>query len=171
MVNSVLGRALRCGLRPLVVVLTLGLATSALAVLTTASAGAAGAGTAVTSMSNETYEQMVQRHINRVRAAHGLRGLRFNSCTDGTAERWALQLASTGRLVHQSPGNILSTCNARYASETLGKGSFSPRGLVRAWMHSSAHRPLLLSRNARRIGIGTYLSGGQWVTAANFTKL
>ena len=171
MVNSVLGRALRCGHRTLVVVLSLGLATTGLAVLTTAPAGAAGAGTAVTSMTSDAYEQMVQQHINRVRAAHGLRGLRFHSCTDGTAERWALQLASSGRLVHQSPGNILSTCHARYASETLGKGAFSPRGLVRTWMHSSAHRPLLLSRHARRIGVGTYLSGGQWVTAANYTRL
>jgi uncharacterized protein YkwD len=39
------------------------------------------------------------------------------------------------------------------------------------WMNSPAHKKVLLSRHARRIGVGAYQDKyGQWVTAANFTK-
>lgn len=167
----VIGRALPAALRT--IVLTVGLVVTGLMV-TTSSAGAAPtarAATAATSLSSETYEQRVQAVINRVRSAHGLRALSLHACTDGTAEHWALRLALSGRLVHQDPGDIVSTCRASYASETLGMGTFSPAGLVRAWMSSPVHRPLLLNRNARHIGVGTYLRDGQWVTAANFTRL
>ncbi len=143
-----------------------GAATSDTARTTTAASGA------TSRMSADTYEQRVQYFVNRKRAAHGLRPLRFESCTDGAAERWALQLAARGTLVHQSAGDIMDTCNAYYAGETLGQGTFGPRGLVKSWMRSSLHRSVLLSKHARRIGVGTALTGsGQWVTAADFTKL
>ena len=123
-------------------------------------------------MSADTYEQRVQYFVNRKRAAHGLRPLRFESCTDSAAERWALQLAVSGTLVHQSAGDIMATCGAYYAGETLGQGTFGPRGLVKSWMRSPLHRAVLISRHARPIGVGTTLTGsGQWVTAADFTKL
>lgn len=122
-------------------------------------------------VSDDRYEARVQALVNRKRAARGLRLLRFESCTDGTAERWARRLALTGTLVHQDSAKILNTCRARYAAETLGRGGFGARRLVRTWMHSSTHRSVLLSHRATRIGIGSYLNGrGQWVTAANFTR-
>lgn len=141
--------------------------------LTLVATGPAPAATGSTQgMSADTYEQRVQYFVNRKRAAHGLRPLRFESCTDGTAERWALRLAASGTLVHQSVGDILAACHAYYAGETLGQGTFGPRGLVKTWMRSTLHRKVLLSRHARHIGVGTSLTGsGQWVTAASFTKL
>ena len=160
--------ALRRVVRGIVITVTFCLCTAGLGVVTATSSGAAETRLA---MRSSTYEEKVQKRINRVRAANGLRPLTFHGCTDGTAERWARRLARSGRLYHQDPRGILRKCRARYAGETLGMGSFSPAGLVRAWMDSPAHRPILLSRSARRIGVGTALSGGQWVTAANFTKL
>jgi uncharacterized protein YkwD len=130
-------------------------------------AGAAGARLA---MSSDSYESRVQHYVNRKRAAHGLRALRFERCTDGVAEAWSSNLAVTGSFVHQDTGDILGTCHARYAAETLGRGGYSPKALVRAWMRSPYHRPILLSRKATRIGIGANLVGGTWVTAANFTR-
>ena len=165
---SAIDHALRRAVRGIVIALILGLGTAALGVVTATSTGAAETRTA---MRSSTYEEKVQNAINLVRAEHGLRPLRFHACTDGTAERWARRLAKSGRLYHQDPHGILRKCGARYAGETLGMGAFSPAGLVQAWMDSPAHRPILLSKSARRIGVGTSLSGGQWVTAANFTKL
>lgn len=174
-------RAQRALLRTALTTSTLVLAATVLVVAGGATASAApaapaatdgtgGARLAVSLMSSDSYETKVQHYVNRKRAAHGLRPLRFESCTDGTAERWALRLATTGGFFHQSTGTILTTCHAYYAGETLGRGGLSPRGLVKSWMRSSLHRVVLLSKRAKRIGVGSYLSGGQWVTAANFTR-
>lgn len=140
--------------------------------LTLVATGPAPAATGSTQgMSADTYEQRVQYFVNRKRAAHGLRPLRFESCTDGTAERWAKYLASSGEFYHQSMMTIINKCDAYYAGETLGKGAISPHRLVYLWMHSPAHRAVLLSKHAKRIGVGAYVdSTGSWVTAANFTK-
>ncbi|MGA9749200.1 MAG: CAP domain-containing protein [Nocardioides sp.] len=132
---------------------------------------AAGASSRVMSMSSERYEQKVQLFINKQRAKRGLSRLSIESCTDGTAERWANKLATSNAFYHQSMGNILTTCRAYYAGETLGKGAISPHRLVSMWMHSPAHRHVLLSKHAKRIGVGAFVdSSGSWVTAANFTK-
>jgi uncharacterized protein YkwD len=129
-------------------------------------------GSRVMSMSSEAYEQKVQFFINEERSRHGLGKLSFESCTDGTAERWAQKLASSRSFYHQNMSNILQRCRARYAGETLGKGAISPHRLVYLWMHSPAHRHVLLSRHAKRIGVGAYVdSSGAWVTAANFSQL
>lgn len=137
--------------------------------LTAVSSPAQAAGS-VMQMSADTYESRVQYHVNKQRAARGLSALRLESCTDGTAERWAKYLASSGEFYHQSMLTIIDKCDAYYAGETLGRGAISPKTLVRMWMDSPAHKDVLLSKHARRIGVGTYASDGQWVTAANFTK-
>jgi len=159
--------ALRPALRAFAVALAATLATFG---LTAVSAPAQAAGSAVMQMSSSTYESRVQYHVNKKRAARGLPKLRLQSCTDRTAERWAKHLATSGEFYHQSMMTIINKCDAYYAGETLGRGAISPKKLVYLWMHSPAHKDVLLSKHARRIGVGSYVSGGQWVTAANFTK-
>jgi len=159
--------ALRPALRAFAVALAATLATFG---LTAVSAPAQAAGSAVMQMSSSTYESRVQYHVNKKRAARGLPKLRLESCTDGTAERWAKHLATSGEFYHQSMMTIINRCDAYYAGETLGRGAISPKTLVKMWMNSPAHKDVLLSKHARRIGVGAYVSGGQWVTAANFTK-
>jgi uncharacterized protein YkwD len=123
------------------------------------------------SLAPNTYERRVQRLVNKRRAHHGLRRLRLAACPDGTAERWSRYLAANDAFYHQSMSDVLNTCNARYAGETLGRGAMSPRRLVRMWMHSPDHRHILLTRKARRIGIGATPDGsGRWVVAANFMR-
>lgn len=163
--------ALRPALRALAVAITLALAAAGLGVLTSPAQAASGS-SSVMSMSSDTYEGRVQYWINKKRANRGLGKLRMQTCTDGTAERWAKYLATNDEFFHQDMGYVLDRCDAYYAGETLGRGSISPRHLVRLWMESPAHKDVLLSRSARRIGVGSYIdSVGQWVTAANFTKL
>lgn len=126
---------------------------------------------AASSLSSSTYEERVRYRINLRRDRHGLRHLRFQRCTDRRAESWADKLVTSGDFFHQDLGRIISRCNATYAGETIGKGSISPRRLVKNWMNSAGHRSILLSRHPRRIGIGSYLNGnGKWVTVADFTR-
>lgn len=127
--------------------------------------------TSTTSLTADTYEQRVQRLVNLRRADHGLRRLRFASCPDGTAERWSRYLAVNDAFFHQSMTNVLDTCGAVYAGETLGRGAMSPHRLVQMWMESPAHRDILMSAKPRRIGIGaTRDVFGRWVVAANFLR-
>lgn len=158
--------ALRPAVRAFAIALAATLATFGLSAVSSP----AQAASAAMQMSADTYEARVQYHVNKKRAARGLPRLRLESCTDGTAERWAKYLAGTGEFYHQSMMTIINKCDAYYAGETLGRGAISPKKLVYLWMNSPAHKDVLLSRHARRIGVGSYLANGQWVTAANFTK-
>lgn len=125
-----------------------------------------------TMLAPSTYEERVQRQVNRRRANHGLRRLRLVSCADVTAETWSRYLATTDQFFHQSMGTVLDRCDAQYAGETLGRGTMTPRRLVRLWMQSPGHRAILLSGKPRRIGIGaTYDADGRVVVAANFVRL
>lgn len=119
----------------------------------------------------DTYEARVQKLINKRRTNNGLRRVRFIHCADGTAERWSRHLAANDLFYHQSMDVVLTKCDAVYAGETLGRGGMTPRRLVRMWMRSPGHRAVLLSRKARRIGVGaTRDDQGRWVVAANFVR-
>lgn len=135
------------------------------------SASTASAASSAASMAPSTYEKQVQYWVNVRRRAHGLAPVRLASCTDHVAERWAAYLADHNLFFHQSMQAALSRCDARYAGETLGRGDIRPRVLVRMWMHSDGHRAILLSRQARRIGVGAKPDAhGRWVVAANFMR-
>jgi uncharacterized protein YkwD len=176
LVKTAVTRARRTPARPLrllaaVTVTVVGLVVLGAGSAASAAPGADGRAGARLAVSSDSYEARVQHHVNLRRAAHGLRALRFERCTDGVAEAWSADLAVSGSLLHQDPATILGACHARYAGETLGRGRYSPKALVRAWMRSPYHRPVLLSRKATRIGIGANRVDGAWVTAASFTRL
>lgn len=170
------GSAPRSPVRLLLGVVTLSLVALGLMTGTASSASAAQVSTlsmTTTSMAMapDIYEKRVQRQVNLRRANHGLRRLRLSTCPDQTAERWSRYLAMNDEFFHQSMSDVLSTCNASYAGETLGRGSMTPRRLVRMWMESPAHRAILLSSKSRRIGVGaTPDAYGRWVVAANFVR-
>jgi uncharacterized protein YkwD len=121
--------------------------------------------------SDAYYEQGVQYWVNVQRKRHGLRSLKFASCTDAVAENWSNVLARTNSFYHQSMTRLLNRCHAYYAGETLGRGSITPKTLVTMWMHSAPHRHVLMSKSPTRIGIGaTPNASGEWVVAANFMR-
>ena len=124
-----------------------------------------------TAVAPDTYEKRVQRMVNRRRAQHDLRRLRVASCAKEVAQEWSTYLARNDLFVHRSMTEVLDRCDASYAGETLGRGTMSPRKLVRMWMNSPGHRAVLLSRKSRRIGVGaTPDASGRWVVAANFIR-
>ena len=119
----------------------------------------------------DDYELRLLRRMNRVRVNHGLHRIRRAACTEQAAQRWSRHLAATDSFFHQSMGDLLDECSASYAGETLGRGSMSPRRLVRMWLDSPPHRAVLLSAKPRRIGLGvTADDSGRWVVAANFMR-
>ena len=122
-------------------------------------------------LSETVYERRVQDWVNVSRRQHGLRALRLAACTDAAAERWSSYLAAHNAFYHQAIGRLLERCHASYAGETLGRGTITPRRLVSMWMHSPAHRHVLLSKSPRRIGIGAVPTAtGEWVVAAEFMR-
>ena len=161
-------------IRLVLAALTASLVALGLSGTVTAPASALQAQTATstaTASAAETYEARVQRIVNLRRSSHGLPRLRLAACADGTAENWSRYLAANNQFFHQSMTSVLNSCSARYAGETLGRGSMSPRKLVRMWMNSPGHRAVLLSSQSRRIGIGaTPDAYGRWVVAANFVR-
>jgi uncharacterized protein YkwD len=120
---------------------------------------------------SDRYESRLQAVINDRRAAHGLRPLRVDRCTDRIAERWGRHLARNGAFEHQSLSPLLRRCDARWAGETLAYGRVTPARMVRMWMHSPGHRAILLSRRATHVGIGAARDSRGWVVAADFTRL
>lgn len=142
----------------------------ALSITTTATATAATA-TSKSAVQVESYETQTQYWVNRQRAKRGLPRLRLASCAEVVAKQWSKHLAASGEFYHQSMSDVLDRCNAMYAGETLGRGTMTPRGLVKLWMQSPPHRKVLLSSKSRRIGVGaTYDNSGRWVVAANFLR-
>lgn len=126
----------------------------------------------IRAMSADTYEQQVKYWVNKMRANRGLRKLRLHSCTDHYSERWSQHLADTLQFYHQSLDPFFDKCGARYAGETLARGTATPRDMVKAWMNSDGHRRVMLSKSPRRMGIAAVLdSNGRWVLTANFTRL
>lgn len=127
--------------------------------------------TAHPAIARSAYERATLRNINAVRRAHHLRTLSFASCSNRAANKWSTHLAVTHGFYHQSMVRLLDVCRARYAGETLGMGTMTPKKLVSLWMHSPPHRHILLSKAPRRIGIGaTPNSHGEWVVAAEFMR-
>lgn len=153
--------------------LALGLAAGALAPAAAVQTETALATTALSKAATSTdiYERRVQRLVNQRRAHHDLPRLRMAACADRVAEEWSRYLAANDAFFHRSMSEVLDRCNAQYAGETLGRGSMSPRTLVRMWMESPGHRAVLLSGKSRRIGVGaTPDNSGRWVVAANFIR-
>ncbi len=127
--------------------------------------------TAHPAMARSSYERATLRNINAVRRAHHLGTLTFASCSNRVASKWSTHLAVTHGFYHQSMVRLLNVCRARYAGETLGMGTMTPKKLVSLWMHSPPHRHILMSKNPQHIGIGaTPNSNGEWVVAAEFMR-
>jgi len=166
---------LRPALKTMTTLIAMAFITMGLSVVTSSTATAQESATQQSMASRWTsdrYEFRVRHWINKRRANNGMSALTTVACATRTANRWSAHLAETDAFYHQDMGNLLSKCSAYYAGETLGRGGISPYRLVTMWMESAPHKAVLLSANAKRIGIGAVVdSHGQWLTTANFVKL
>jgi uncharacterized protein YkwD len=109
-------------------------------------------------------EIAIVREVNRVRRAHGLRGVRINLGLSGVARTHSRQMLLHDALSHVSfDGSSFSTRLSRAGrhrryGETLAwlpRGSrVTPRQVVGLWMGSAHHRAVLMDGTLRRVGVG-----------------
>jgi uncharacterized protein YkwD len=101
------------------------------------------------------------RELNHARAQYGLPAIRSDARMDGGARAYARTMAQTGSVGHGSwTGRVAAASrSAQSIGEVLGwRAPSSPRDeatwLVRAWLGSPYHRPVVLGASFRRVGIG-----------------
>ena len=106
--------------------------------------------------------------INKKRHRHGLNGVASKHALRKAGKRHSKYMQRHNCFAHQCPGErdlvgrINATsylpCNCRWrVGETLAwaaKGGGTPSAIVRAWMHSPAHRHVLLDGQLKNVGIG-----------------
>jgi uncharacterized protein YkwD len=94
--------------------------------------------------------------INGARARHGLAPLRSSDRLHRSASAFAGHLMRTQRFAHSNRNHASS--RFRTLGEMLaihiGSPRWQPRAVVHAWLHSAAHRALMLSRKFRYAGTG-----------------
>lgn len=145
---------------------------SLVASLALAAVPASAPATAAESPCAGAYEQtdpVVRRHavqclVNNVRAAHGLRRLRASRTLTRAAGGHARDMVRRDFFEHTSPGGSTPSDRALragyrglYVGETIAFAvgeDATPVGTVRGWMASAAHRPVILDRDMRHIGVG-----------------
>lgn len=110
-------------------------------------------------------ERRVVAYVNYARARHDLPPLALDRRMSAAAGSYSRRMARTGVITHGAfSQRIARASGVRQVGEVI---AFLSRGtprqaswVVSAWMHSSAHRNVILSGNFRRVGIGRARRGG-----------
>ena len=109
-------------------------------------------------------ERAVVRRINHQRARHGLRRVRRSRALARAADYHSREMVYGNYFAHSSLGGgsfatrIQRFTRAPRVGETLALvprcRRRTSRRIVSMWMHSRAHRVILLSRRFHRVGVG-----------------
>jgi uncharacterized protein YkwD len=109
----------------------------------------------------DVIERAVIRHVNAVRAYHGLARVRRSRALSRAADRHSRDMLRRNFFAHASSDGtpfdrrVRRFARAGIVGETLAW--VSPRGrarlVVRMWLESPPHRAILLSGGFRRIGV------------------
>jgi uncharacterized protein YkwD len=104
-------------------------------------------------------ERTVIRAINRARSAHGLRKLRANRRLARAADTHTRNMLRANFFAHGAfAQRVRRYAHFRAIGETIAMTSrCNARTVVRMWLHSPAHRAVLLSGRFRRVGVGRRL--------------
>ena len=124
-------------------------------------------------------EQLLLAEINRARAAHGLRALRYDRRLHAAARAHSSDMVAHGYFGHGNFGRRLQNYGVR--GRALGENVAWAAGatvngqvVVAQWLASPSHRANLLSRAFRRVGVGAAVGsfGGYpqaYVVTADFS--
>jgi uncharacterized protein YkwD len=132
--------------------------------------------------SRDALKTEVLREVNSIRTKLGIRPLTYNEKLDGSAQRYAEDMASRGFFSHVSPtGETLKDrmiesgyynrgfsleclCVRGFAiAENLARGQKTPLAAFDAWMNSPRHRAALLSGDYTETGLGVVEKASVWV--------
>jgi uncharacterized protein YkwD len=125
---------------------------------------------------HDRVERSVIRHINAVRYANGLAGLRPLRALRHAAEEHSRDMARASFFDHpSSDGTPFDVRVRRYVGsrpigETLAalSGGGQAARVVQMWMNSPPHRAILLERTFRRIGLARHRGGFGMLFTADF---
>jgi uncharacterized protein YkwD len=121
------------------------------------------AGQAATRASySSSSESQVLVLLNDVRHEHGLSALAGSAALRSAAREHSADMLKRGYFQHNSPNESFDKRIRRYLARPLvgeniawGTGSYgTPAGLVKMWMHSPAHRHIILMPSLHRVGLG-----------------
>ena len=147
------------------------------------SAACAGAGSSPNGRNAALIDRATLCLMNRIRIAHGLVPLRFNSSLGRIASGQASDMVGGHYFGDQSSSGksplariMASSYVAHHpglhlhAAQNIGWGTghaATPAGIVTAWMHSPPHRAIILTGSYRDAGVGVAPSvpsgfDGQW---------
>lgn len=119
----------------------------------------------------ERYAKAAMRATNAVRADHGVRPVRVNTCLKRMAARQAKRMAARRAIYHQDLGVVLRACDLSMVGENVAAGYRSGKGVVRSgWMRSPGHRRNLLDPAFGKVGIAARRAGGRWYVAQVFGR-
>jgi uncharacterized protein YkwD len=109
-------------------------------------------------------QKAIVREVNRVRRAHGLRGVRVSAGLTRVARSHSRTMLEHDVLSHSSFDGVSFHARLQRAGHHRRYGetlAWAPRGsgttarvLVRLWMRSAHHRAVLLDGGLHRIGVG-----------------
>jgi uncharacterized protein YkwD len=161
--------------------MTIAIAAFLLAGLTLATTSLAGVGVSPAKAwscrwANESPRHVSTKHarsaivcaINKQRRKHGRPGLRAKRALSKAGKRHSRYMKQHHCFAHRCPGerDLVSRihhtsylpCSCTWGvGETIGWGARrkgTPHAIVKAWMHSPAHRHVLLDRGLRQVGVG-----------------
>ena len=109
---------------------------------------------------HDRVERSIIRHLNAIRARHGLRPLWTSRGLAAAADAQSANITRMRSLTHGSDmsGRVRRYVRARGVGETI---AYLPAGarsqaarIVKMWMRSPSHRATLLSPGFRRVGVG-----------------
>jgi uncharacterized protein YkwD len=100
--------------------------------------------------------------VNRERARAGVPAVTADARLTAAAQKWAAEMARTGRLDHGDVGARLKAEGYSYSTlaENIAQGQRSPEEVVASWMNSPGHRRNILNPAFRHAGAGR--SGAFW---------
>ena len=126
-------------------------------------AGVPAVGQAATrTTATSSSESQVVVLLNDIRLEHGLGKLAANVRLRSAAREHSADMLKRSYFAHDSPTESFDKRIRRHLASALvgediawGTGSYgSPAGIVKMWMHSPAHRRIILMPQLRRIGLG-----------------
>ncbi|HSN12965.1 MAG TPA: CAP domain-containing protein, partial [Propionibacteriaceae bacterium] len=139
---------------------------------TTTTAPAPAVAPAVTQSSvtpRQDLASAVAAATNAQRVAAGLAPLSYRSCSVPAA--WAVNMATTGTLVHNSLMTILTSCGGTTtAGENIAAGYTSVSAVTAGWMASPTHRANILNAKFKSISVGVaQAANGSYYWVEDFT--
>ncbi len=144
---------------------------------------------ASSSSGSTAFEKEVLALVNKARSSKRKCGsktyakakaLKWNGKLALAAERHSADMSSRNYFSHttkktgKSPGARIKAAGYKYKAmgETLAAGHATPKAVVNAWLKSTAHCKILMSKSYTQLGVGYYSGKGRYVhyTTADFGK-